>query len=204
MRQHINLYRPELREYRKTFSARACLAASGLVFSALCLLYGYAQWQVYRLERGVEQLTLRRDSAARELATLSQRFPAKRASPLLQAELERVDAALVNGHTLIAELSAMRVGPRGGFAGYLEGLARGRVEGLWLKSFKIFNGGRDLELEGSALKPELITDLLKRLSAEEVFQGVRFRALMLERQASLPHRVDFLLATLSDDMVAAQ
>jgi Tfp pilus assembly protein PilN len=204
MRQQINLYQPELREHRRNFSARVCLVGSGVVVAALCLIYGYGQWQVHRLEQSVEQLTLQRDAAARDLAMISQRFPAKQASPVLQAELERMDAALANGHRLLAELSGMRIGASGGFAAYLEGFARRRVEGLWLRAFRIFNGGRDLELEGSALKPELVTDLLKRLSAEEIFQGVRFRALRLERQASAPHGVDFLLGTVTDDMVAAQ
>lgn len=204
MRQQINLYHPELREQRKDFSATACLIGSGLVVAGLLLVSGFGQWQVHRLDKSVEQLGMRRDAAVRDLADVSQRFPVRQASPLLQAELERVNAALANGHTLATELARMRLGANRGFAAYLEAFARRRVDGLWFTGFRIFNGGRDLELEGSALKPELVTELLQRLAAEETFRGVRFRTLRLERRSAAPLGVDFLLRTVRDEMVAAK
>ena len=113
---------------------------------------------------------------------------------MLAGEVARLAVALKGRRQLIDSLST-RVDDGAGMSVYLAGLARRRLDGLWLTGVQIAKGGAELQIKGSALDPELVPRLVQRLSAEAEFQGRKFRTLTIERPESDPKRVDFLLRT---------
>ncbi|MFV2061476.1 MAG: PilN domain-containing protein [Gammaproteobacteria bacterium] len=91
-------------------------------------------------------------------------------------------------------LSGQSFGNTSGFSRFFKGLAKQNVAGLWLTSFKITNGGKDIGISGSAYQPELVPDFLSNLSAETIFQGTNFQTFQVKREEN-PTRVDFYIDT---------
>ncbi len=196
MIQQINLYQPMFRHERRVFSAKAMLACAGLIILGLGLLYGYGRSQVGLLADEVAGLNAQAEVARQTLAGLEQRLPKRGQSKLLLAELGRLDKELGQKRRVVAALSEGVAGQRGGFSVYFEGLARQRVEGLWLRNIEISQGGKALSLQGSALRPELVPVLVERLSREAVFGGLQFHTLELERAQGDSIIFDFRLSTV--------
>ncbi len=196
MIQQINLYQPMFRHERRVFSAKAMLACAGIMILGLSLLYGYGRWQVGLLADEVAGLNTQADAARQTLAGLDKRLPKRGKSKLLLTELGRLGKELGEKRRVVAAISEGAVGQRRGFSAYFEGLARQRVEGLWLRNIEISQGGKALSLRGSALRPELVPVLVERLSREAVFAGLQFHTLELERAPGDSAVFDFRLSTV--------
>lgn len=196
MKQEINLYQPILRQRKKVFSARALLQASAVVVAGLLSLYGYSLWQVQSLQGELVGLQGQRDVAARRLAQLSaELLPTKHKSRLLEDEVARLSRELDVRHKVQALLTSGAYGNQGGFSEYLAGLARQRVDGLWLTGVAISEGRKDVEISGSALSPELLPMFVQRLAEERAFEGTRFETVRMVRPEADVSRVDFELRT---------
>lgn len=195
MRQEINLYQPIFRRQRKVFTAIAMLQVSVAVLVGLLLVYGYGMWRIQALGSELTGLQKQRDSASRRLAELSKQLPGQERSRQLQAQVARLSQELDVRQQVQNLLTTGVYGNRRGFSEYLAGLARQRVEGLWLTDVEISEGERDVGIAGSALEPELVPTYVQRFSAEPAFQGRRFRTLRMERPESDPGRIDFVLRT---------
>ena len=96
---------------------------------------------------------------------------------------------------LLGLLSSESLGNTTGFSDHVAGLARRRVEGVWLRGIRIEAGGGELVLEGSALDPALVPRFLRGLGEEKAFLGSEFRSLRIERSSLEPGRMDWTART---------
>ena len=195
MKQQINLYQPMFRRQEKVFSAVALLQTSGVVVLALLLIYGYGQWQLYGVNKELGRLKQQQAAAAQGVIELGKRFPPKKKSKLLEAEVSRLATELEQRKLLQKAFSGGTFGNTKGFSTYLEALARRHVEGMWLTRISIGGGGSVLGVAGSTFTPELVPLFIQRLSNEPVMSGVVFGTLVMTRPESDPRRVDFSLNT---------
>jgi len=197
MNQQINLYHPMFRRQRTVFAARSMARGLGLAVLGLLALYAFPAWRVAALEAETEGLAAQRETALGRLASLEALVPRREPSRLLAGEVERLEGEVARRGELLASFERRVQDRRGGFSRHLAGLARQRVEGLWLTDLAVRDGGASLEIGGSALSPELIPVLVQRLTAEPVFEGAGFGHLVIERDAQAGVRVDFRLQTRS-------
>ncbi len=195
MRQEINLYQPIFRKQKKVFSSIALLQASGAVLLGLVLVYGYGHWRVQVLDGELAGLQEQRAAASRRLDNLSRQLPEQKKSVMLEAEVRRLVRDLQLRAQVEELLTSGAYGNRRGFSGHLAGLARQRVDGLWLKNLEISEASQDVGLAGSALHPELVPRYVQRFSEEPALAGMRFQTLRMERPESGIPRVDFELRT---------
>jgi len=196
--QQINLYQPIFRKQRRVFSARAMLTSLLVGLLGLAAIYGYGAWQLGGLEAEVARLVGERERAAARLVTLGRDLPARRPSQVLASEIDRLERRLAGRRALVAMLSGqIEAGHR--FSALLAGLARQRVEGLWLTGLRVAASGSELEIEGSATAPELVPRLVAGLAREPEFRGRRFRTLTIERPEEAPERIDFVLRTAAGE-----
>ena len=63
------------------------------------------------------------------------------------------------------------------------GFSRLASADLWLTGFSVSHGGADIEIRGRMFDAARLPAYVQRLSAEPAFQGRRFAALTLQRQA---------------------
>ncbi|NIR28000.1 MAG: hypothetical protein GWN84_01425 [Gammaproteobacteria bacterium] len=200
MKQQVNLYQPIFRRERRVFSARAMLASVGMVLVGLLLIYGYARWQMYELRVELGRLDAQRRAATERLTGLDGVIPARAKSQLLEAEIARLEHELARKRRVAAALEAGVLGNTRGFSSYLTGLARQRVDGLWLTGLRISEGGERLIVSGRALSPERVPMLVQRLAGESAFVGLHFNTLQMERAGGGEGTgIEFVLGTVEGE-----
>lgn len=183
MSQQINLFNPQFLEKKKYFSALAMTQALGLIVLGMAAFYGFAFWQERNLarqtgesERAYEQQKQRFTKVTAELS------PEKREAQLDQ-DLKSIEGAIALRQSLLRELGT------GGLAGsgyseYLRAFARQTVQGLWLTSIQIAEGGGQLTMSGRALQADLVPVLIGRLKQESVLRGRPLEALAITRNTA--------------------
>lgn len=195
MTQQINLYQPGFRRDRHVFSGAAMLQVAGVVLGGLLVMYGYATWQVHEFNIERSNLVDQRDAVTRSVERLSQKYPPKSKSKLLEQDIARLTAERDQSRRLIDILAGRTLGDTKGFGDHLEALARRHVGGTWLTEVAIGEGGQTVDLLGTALSPDLVPVYIQRLSDESVFHGLAFNMMTLEQANEDPSRVDFTLRT---------
>jgi hypothetical protein len=193
--QQINLYQPALRPARVPLSA-ATVARITLVFAlGLVAISIYQHRQVEDLEDRLSALERLRDTTQSRILALSEVVAGRGRDAGLADAIQARREDLVRKQWVLNELTGVGKATVQGFSGLLEGLARQRVEGLWIDAVQVRDGGRDLALTGSARSAELVPVLLQRLGGEPAFARRAFRSLIVERPEAEPRRVDFALRT---------
>ena len=195
MRQQVNLYQSVFRQRAPIFSARALALAALLLVAALGTMHGHAVRQVSVLQSHVEGLEDRRAVAQTRLLALREKLPPEEPGLLLAAELGRLTGELSQLEALVAALAAEAGAAGRGFSAHLAGLARQRVEGLWLTGIHIDDAGREVVIRGSALDAARVPVLVQRLGDEPAFAGMHFATLGIERAPAGAAHVDFVLRT---------
>lgn len=201
--QQINLYQPIFRAQRKVFSAVALLQVCIAVAVGLLFIYGYGRWQVAGLEQALTRLQAQQVVSIQRVEELSQRFAVRPKSAQLEAEVARLEAQAVAKQSLLQSFAGGVTGNITGFSPFLEGLAKQRMEGLWLTGIDISAGGSVLILTGSTLAPELVPGFLQQLSKEPAFTGTEFKTLLMERPQRDNARVNFTLQTTDGPVLQA-
>ncbi|MFP5345057.1 MAG: PilN domain-containing protein [Gammaproteobacteria bacterium] len=193
--QQINLYLPIFRGERQPFSAQTLLYALAGVAVVLMLYYGYASWSLGPVKKELASAQQRHGMALKRLEELGQQAQANQKDAALEQEVARLDAERGAKQQALANITGGGLGNTRGFSAQIEGLARQRVEGVWLTNIVISQGGADFALNGGALAPELVPVLLQALGKEPVFKGMEFKTLLLERSEQQPAWINFTLRT---------
>ncbi|MEW6352741.1 MAG: PilN domain-containing protein [Pseudomonadota bacterium] len=193
--QQINLYQPIFRKQRKVFSALALFQVCLAMIAGLLLIYVYARWQVQELEQVLARLQAQQVAAVSRVEDLNKRYAGRTKSAALEQEVARLEADVAAKQTVLQSFSGGGFGNSAGFSKYLEGLAKQRVEGMWLTGLSISAGGGALTIFGSTLAPELVPAFLQQLGKEPAFAGAEFKTLLMERPNTDTARIDFTLRT---------
>ncbi len=193
--QEINLLQDDLRPAADPLSARR--AALGLGFLAvLLLIYTLLNFMNFHASRQAL------DAARAELARLDQalaearvKYPPRARDAGLADRVARLSMQVAHKRRVLDTLSGRTFGNTRGFAEHLAGLARQRLEGVWLTRVAIAAGGTEIALAGNTLEPELVPRLLQRLSAEAAFSGTGFRQFLMERSETVAGAIRFEITT---------
>jgi len=181
MRQQVNLLAPMYRKQRALFSARVSIGICLLVGIALTLIYFITVWRGSVVGNEYNRLVATRDTATRRVNELAAQLQGKTGDPAIESEVTALTAERDRKKQALAALSQRDAGggTSGGFSPQLIGLARARLNGLWLTRIEV--SGEELALQGVALSEELIPRYLRRLGTENVFAGTAFEQARIER-----------------------
>lgn len=181
MKQQVNLLAPMYRKQRALFSARVSIGICLLVSVALTLIYFITVWRASVVANEYNRLVATRDTATRRVNELAAQLQGKTGDPAAEAEVEALATERERKAQALATLALREADSTVGFSPQFIGLARQRINGLWLT--KIEMSGSELALQGVALSEELIPRYLRRLGSESVFAGTAFQEARLERSA---------------------
>ena len=195
MMQQINLYQEKFHREQSWLQARGILAMSGAFAGLLLLLYAQAFFSAWFHVRSVADLELRKAEQEQRLQELKAQIPGPAQGQVLVGEIEALTKELRVRQRLYEVIAPGTGGNTEGFSSHLVGLARQRIQGVWLQAIRITEGGDDLMLVGHTLKPEGVPDLLEKLGSEPAFMGRDFRRLILERASEDTNTVRFTLST---------
>lgn len=181
MRQQVNLLAPMYRKQRALFSARVSIGICLLVGVALTLIYFIAAWRGASLAGEVERLASTRDTATRRVNELAAALQGQGANPAAEAEVAALTQERDRKAQALAALALREASGTAGFSPQFIGLARQRLNGLWLTRIELSGG--QIALTGVTLSEELLPRYLRRLGGESVFAGTAFQQARVERVA---------------------
>ena len=134
--QQINLYQDEFRPRREVITSGQVLIGLGVLLVVLVLISFWQGWRNSQLAVGVE--ALRQTVAAREarVAELQQQVAQRKPDPRLVETVQKLERRVEIKRQVLAVLSGRSFGNTDGFVPQLTGLARQRIEGLWLTGLR--------------------------------------------------------------------
>ncbi|THF63582.1 hypothetical protein E6C76_13370 [Pseudothauera nasutitermitis] len=190
-RQQINLLQAELQERKTVLPATQLLAIVGIAALLAVVLSVAANWRAQAARAEVARLQSEATQREAVVTVLQTELEARSPDPALTREANRLERQLRHLRRVV-ELAQPQ--PATPLSGYLAGLGRQRQEGLWLTGITLANRGRDVELDGRTLSPDLLPAYLAALGQEPAFSGLAFGDLKLERSADEPRWLAFRIA----------
>jgi hypothetical protein len=191
MKQQINLYQPMLRPQKKPFSAVSMLALVGFFVVVFAGIYGYSLHQLDTIGTNLSRIEKSTKELQIQIVKLNKQFPEKTKSKLLSSEIARLNKELATRKEIKAALSQHSLENKRVFSALLESLARKHVEGTWLTSVSIGDGGEALGFAGKTFSSDLVPFYIQQLSEEKSFSGLSFNVLELQRSEEDPLNLDF-------------
>lgn len=181
MSQQINLFNPLFLEKKKYFSAVTMTQAIGLIVLGLALFYAFAFWQDRNLARQIAESGRAYDQQKQQFARITAELSPEKREAQLDQDLKSIEAAIAVRRSLMGELGTGGHAGSAGYSEYLRAFARQTVQGLWLTSIQIAEGGAQLTMSGRALQADLVPVLIGRLKQESVLRGRPLEGLAITR-----------------------
>lgn len=198
MRQQINLFQSVLIDKPEPLQARQARLILLLFFIVLGGLSLLGYWQMSRAERQAAELQQQKAELETVVSALELKFPERQKNALLEEEIHRNEATLASQQQLLGYFAHRGGQDNHSFLTTLEGLARHRSNGVWLRRIRLDAGG-EVALAGSALRPEQVPEYVQSLGAQQVFSGKLFSRLSLTRLDKTAGQVDFSLESLAEE-----
>ena len=184
MSQQINLYNPLFLEKKKYFSAVTMSQAFGLIVLGLAVFYAFAFWQDRKLARQIGESGRAYEQQKQQFAKITAELSPEKREAQLDQDLKSIEVAIALRRSLMGELGTGGLAGSAGYSEYLRAFARQTVQGLWLTSIQIAEGGGQLTMSGRALQADLVPVLIGRLKQESVLRGRPLEGLAITRSAA--------------------
>lgn len=200
--QQVNLYQYELKTQKLNYSAlmlvQLCLIFI-VVFSAVA---GFRYFQLQQHQSSLVEHQQKQKNAMADLQKIQAELSLRKKDATLAKLIIEKTKELTNKQKVFGILSRDEFGNTKGFIEHISGLARQRIDGLWLTQIRIADGGTDVTLQGTTSKSSLLPKYLQRLSAEKAFTGTEFESLLMARQEKKKQWLNFSLQNKKTDEVA--
>lgn len=191
MSQEINLLNPEFAEKRKVLSFVGMLLVLGALFVLMLLYYAISAYQADALGKAAVDALKTQALKQAQLAQLAESYRPRQKDLQLVAEVARLEAEIKDRDRALAILKSGNLDNIHGYSRYMEAFARQIVPGLWLTGFSI--QGREMDIQGRTLSPDLVPVYINRLDKEEVMRGITFASLEMQLPEKAADYLEFAL-----------
>ena len=199
--QQVNLYQDELKTQKLKYSASMLMQISIVLVVVLSAVAGFSYFQLQQHQISLAEHQQKQKVAMADLQTIQSELSLRKKDAALARKIVQKTKELSNKQKVLNILSRDEFGNTKGFIEHVSGLARQRVEGLWLTKIRIASGGTDISLNGTTSKPSLLPKYLQRLSSEKAFSGTEFQSLLMARQEKKKQWLNFSLQNQKVDVV---
>ena len=200
--QQVNLYQDELRKVKLNYSALMLAQLSVVLLVVFSAAAGFRYFQVQQHQSSLVEKQQKQKIAMAELQKIQAELSLRTKDTVLAKRILDKTKELSNKQKVVGILSRDEFGNTKGFIEHVSGLARQRIEGLWLTQIRIAGGGTNISLQGTTSKSSLVPKYLQRLSAEKAFVGTEFQSLVMARQEKKKQWLNFSLQNTKTDEVA--
>lgn len=197
--QQVNLYQDELRTQKLNYSAAMLAQLSIILLIVFSAIAGFRYFQVLQHQSGLVEIQKNQKMAMADLQKLQAELSKIKKDATLVARISEKTKELANKQKVLGILSQDQFGNTEGFIKHISGLARQRIDGLWLTQIRIAGGGNDVALQGTTSKSSLLPKYLQRLSAETAFSGTEFESLLMARNEKKKQWLNFSLKNIKTD-----
>jgi len=197
--QQVNLYQNELKKVKHNYSALMLSQISVILLLVFSAAAGFRYFQLQQYQLTLVEKQQKQKTAMAELQKIQAELALRKVDSTLAKRILDKTKELSNKQKVVGILSRDEFGNTNGFIEHVSGLARQRVEGLWLTQIRIAGGGTNVSLQGTTSKSELLPKYLQRLSAEKAFAGTEFQSLIMARQEKKKQWLNFSLHNKKTD-----
>lgn len=176
-------------------SFHVLLQGTGAVFLLLVLMFAWSWHQTSQMEDDVAYIQTRLDDRNGELEKLAKSLAVMKTDTDPQQELARMEQEFIARQKVVDALTRVRETYTRGVSGYLKSFSRQAPKGVWLTGFSVQEGGENVVIRGSSLKPGLVPVFIQQLSAEPTLAGTQFGLLQIQREKPETRYVDFTVYT---------
>jgi len=200
--QQVNLYQEELKTKQFNYSATQLAQVSVTVVVIFSLIVGVRFFQLQQEQSALVEIKEKQKQTMASLQKIQAELTNRKKDASLSTRVTAITKELANKQKVLGILSQDEFGNTKGFVDHVSGLARQRIEGLWLTHLRIADGGTNVALHGSTSQPALLPKYLQRLSAEKAFVGTEFESLLMARQEKKKQWLNFSLQNKKTASVA--
>jgi len=200
--QQVNLYQDELKTQKLNYSASMLVQLSLIFIVVFSVVAGFRYFQLQQHQASLVEHQQKQKLAMAELQKIQAELSLRKKDATLTKRINEKTKELANKQKVMGILSRDEFGNTDGFIEHITGLARQRIDGLWLTQIRIADGGTDVTLQGTTSKSALLPKYLQRLSAEKAFTGTEFESLVMARQEKKKQWLNFSLQNKKTDEVA--
>lgn len=201
--QQINFYTTDFRQHRQLLTSGAFLRVISITAVAMLVTFSFAQQSLRETERERATVAQQEQVAIARLQKLQPIISAMGGNKTWgERQQERV-RLLQEKQLILQYVQGTQLGDTQGFSRHLRSLSRVDQDGVWLHHIRLSALGDSTQLEGTALRAELVPAYLQYLAAETPFAAQRFRQFQIE---SLEDRSDGAVSfsVTSDPQLAAK
>ena len=191
--QQVNLYQDELRTQKLSYSALMLTQLSIILLVIFSAAAGFRYFQLQQHQSSLVENQQKQKSVMADLQKIQTELSLRKKDATLVKRITNKTKELANKQKVFGILSQDEFGNTKGFIEHISGLARQRIDGLWLTHIRISEGGANIALYGTSVKSSLLPKYLQRLSAEKAFAGTEFQSLLMARQKKKKQWLNFSL-----------
>jgi MSHA biogenesis protein MshJ len=181
MQQQINFYRSEFRAKKKQFGSGPMLVVSGVFVVAMIAAALYATYELTAIKSQLKTAKGQEKAATERLENFQPNAASGSGDKSWEEQLEEAKRSLRDQQLVLTMVRDSAWGDIDGFSRHLRSLARQKTDGLWLSYIRLSALGDNTQLEGQALRAELVPLYLQGLALEEPFAAQRFNQFQIDR-----------------------
>lgn len=181
MYQQVNFYRTEFLTKTDRLGAGTLMAFGGVLVAAMIAGYLYATYEMMNVKSELKVAEGQERAAITRLENFDPNAEGGDGQSSWLQQLEDAKRALQDQELVLNMVVDSSLGDIDGFSRYLTSLARMETDGLWLSRIRLSAMGDNTQLEGQALRAELIPMYLQRLALEDPFADQRFYEFLIDR-----------------------
>lgn len=180
MYQQVNFYRTEFITRKDRLGAGTLMAFGGVLIAGMIAAYLYATYEMMSIKSELKVVEGQEKAAITRLENFDPNAEGGDGASWSR-QLEEAKRALQDQELVLNMVVDSSLGDIDGFSRYLASLARMDTEGLWLSRIRLSAMGDNTQLEGQALRAELIPMYFQRLALEDPFADQRFYEFLIDR-----------------------
>ena len=181
MQQQINFYRSEFKAKKKDFGSGAMLAVCGVIIASMIAAFGYVTYELAAIKVELNAVNNQEQAAIQRLENFQPGGGGAAGDKTWEQQLEEAKRLLRDQQLMLSMVRDSAWGDIDGFSRHLTSLARQNTDGLWLSYIRLSALGDNTQLEGQALRAELVPAYLQSLAVEEPFAAQRFNQFQIDR-----------------------
>jgi hypothetical protein len=183
--QEINLYQPVSKGVRGALSARSTGTVFAIIGVTLAGLWGFAWWQVDKLEGAVQVVRNQQQAQAVMQAAQGPQLDAL-TDEELDALLTRLTASVDSKSRAMDLLANESRGGLSGFSMRLRAFGARHIDGIWLDRLMLGANVEAVSVSGSTLSPDSVPRYLRSLAQDPALKGGKIDEFVIEK----PHDKD--------------
>ena len=186
MSQQINLFNPVFLQQKKQFSAIAMAQGLAAILLAVIAFTGYSAYQAGRTGREAQAAAARLKASQEKLVAMVEKTRPRPADKGVEEAIAQAAARLAASRQILGFVQKGQLDADASYAAVMRALARRATPGVWLTGLSLGDGGREMEIMGRALAPELLPAYIRSLGQESALAGKSLGSMTLRAPALPP------------------